>query len=452
MRALYIEAFSGISGNMFMGALIDLGVPEEHLRDELDKLNVDGYELKISKVLKAGISATYVDVVLAEHIHQREHEHHHEHSHEHAYQEHHHHHHHHCHEHEQKHGHGHDHGHECCHHKHHETAEHHHHHEHRGLAEIKQIIESSALSDCVKQKAIEVFTLLGQAEAKVHNKPLEQIHFHEVGAVDTIVDIVGTIICLEWLQVEKIYISKIRTGFGFVKCAHGDMPVPAPATAELLAGMPFYQGEIEKEMATPTGVALAKSLAEVSSAIPENFLTNKIGYGAGSYDLPMPNALRIFMGELKQEPQAENMVVVETNIDDMNPQLYGHVMNKLFAAGACDVWITPIIMKKGRPACLLSALSKDFLLADISKVIFSETSSLGVRYYDVARNILARKTEKIKLPYGEIHIKYGKLDGRVVNIAPEFEDCANLSAVTGIPIKAIWQQAMQKALEDLANV
>ena len=231
MRALYIDAFAGISGNMTIGALLDLGVPEDYLRTELDKLNLTGYELKISKVLKCGISATYVDVVLTEALS------------EHAYS--------HSHQHEKEvHGHSHQHrpGHHHAHHEHAPSS--HVHHEHRSLSAIREVINSSQLATDIKEKAIAVFTRLGQAEAKVHSKPLEEIHFHEVGAVDTIVDIVGTLVCLERLKVEKIFVSQIRTGFGFVQCAHGLMPVPAPATAELLRGMPYYQGEIEKELAT----------------------------------------------------------------------------------------------------------------------------------------------------------------------------------------------------------
>ena len=436
MRALYIDAFSGISGNMFMGALLDLGVPHEHLIKELDKLNISGYYLDIKNVLKAGISATYVDVVLEEYDH-----HHHEHEHE-------------GHHHGNDHNEGHHHHHDGEHEHGHAHTPHHnhsHHHEHRGLTEITKIINSSQLPTEIKEKAVQVFTALGKAEAKVHNKPIEEIHFHEVGAIDTIVDVVGSIICLDWLKVEKIFISKIRTGFGFVKCVHGDMPVPAPATAELLRNMSFYHGDVEKELATPTGVALASTLAEVSVNMPKGFIYGKVGYGAGGYELNIPNALRMFLGEVDQIAQDSQMIVVETNIDDMNPQLYGHVMNKLFATGASDVWITPILMKKGRPACLLSALVKEFLLDDVAKIVFEETSSLGVRYYPVERNVLQRYTEKIKLPYGEVHIKYGKLDGKIVNIAPEFEDCSNLSALTGRPIKIVWQEAMQKALQDLTE-
>ena len=432
MRTLYIEAFSGISGNMFMGALLDLGVPKEYLLKELDKLNIEGYHLDINKVLKTGISATYVDVILKEFEHEHD-----KHNHDNA--------HHHEHEH-------HKHNHDKVHHHEHEHHKNRHdnvyHHEHRGLAEIKKIIENSKLSIAVKEKAVDIFTALGKAEAKVHDKPIEEVHFHEVGAIDTIIDIVGSLICLEWLGVEKLFISKIRTGFGFVKCAHGDMPVPAPATAELLHNMLFYHGDIEKELATPTGVAIASVLAEVSEGLPLNFTYDKIGYGAGGYELKIPNVVRMFLGEVEEAKISSKLLVVETNIDDMNPQLYGYVMDKLLSTGAFDVWITPIIMKKGRPACLLAVLIEDFLLEDISRLIFEETSSLGIRHYPVERNVLQRYAEKIKLPYGEVHIKYGKLDGKIINTAPEFEDCSRLATLTGRPIKQIWQEAIKHALQN----
>ncbi len=399
MNNLFIDAYSGISGNMFIGALLDLGASVENLKENIDKLNLDGYDLIIEKVEKQGVSATYFDVKL--------------------------------------------------HHHHHDDDEHHHHH--RGLSDIISIIDKSSLDLVVKQKSIEIFTRLATAEAKVHNMPIEQVHFHEVGAVDTIIDVIGSIVCLTQLEIENIYISKICTGFGFVKCAHGTVPVPAPATAELLKEIPFYSGEVQKELATPTGVAIAATLAQVVSSMPDDFLTEKIGYGAGSYDLPVSNTLRMFKSKQILEQCKNKLIVLETNIDDMNPQVYGHVMNKLFAAGAYDVWITPTIMKKGRPACVLSVILQEFLLDDISSVIFTETSSLGVRYYFVDRKVLDRKSVKVELPYGRVHLKCGILDGKIVNVMPEFDDCSNISAITGLPIKKVWQDAMQIATKDSSD-
>ncbi|MDR3349056.1 MAG: nickel pincer cofactor biosynthesis protein LarC [Acidaminococcales bacterium] len=393
MRALYVDAFSGISGNMFMGALLDLGVPEEHLRERLGMLNLPGYELSIRKVMKCGIASTYAEVNIKDA---------------------------------------------------HEGGA----HGHRGLSGIVSLIDKSLLDLKTKQKAIDIFVFLARAEAKVHGIAVEDVHFHEVGAADAIVDIVSAAVCLDWLSIESVFVSRVRTGFGFTQCGHGRMPVPAPATVELLRSIPFYEGDIEKELATPTGAAILAAVAQVSQSVPDGFVSERIGYGAGSYDLDIPNALRVIKGEIAPKENRKKMLVMETNIDDMNPQIYSHVINKLFAAGASDAWVTPIIMKKGRPACLLSVLLQDFLLDDIAKIVFSETSTLGVRYYSVGRNVLERYTEKIKLPlYGDMHIKYGKLDGKIINMAPEFEDCSNLSALTGRPIKEIWQAAMRFAAQ-----
>jgi uncharacterized protein (TIGR00299 family) protein len=393
LRALYVDAFSGISGNMFMGALLDLGVSEQHLRERLDMLNLPGYELVIRKVIKCGIAATYAEVNIKD-------------------------------------------------------AREGGTHEHRGLSEIVALIDRSSLDLKIKQKAIDIFVCLARAEAKVHGIAVEDVQFHEIGAVDAIVDIVSAAVCLDWLNIEAVFVSRVRTGFGFTQCGHGRIPVPAPATMELLRAIPFYQGDIEKELATPTGAAILAATAQVSQSVPDGFVSERIGYGAGGYELDIPNTLRVIKGEIAAKETKKRMVVMETNIDDMNPQLYSHIMNKLFATGASDVWITPIIMKKGRPACLLSVLLQDFLLDDITKTVFSETSTLGVRYYHVERNVLERYTDRIKLPpYGDVHIKYGKLDGKIVNMAPEFEDCSNLSALTGRPLKEIWQAAMQFALQ-----
>lgn len=423
MKALYVDAFSGISGNMFVGGLLDLGLPEEYLRSQLELLPIDGYRLVIEKTDKCGIQATYFNVILTENGCFGEHEH--------------------THNHHIQHGHSHE------HHGHNESGQHSHahHHGHRNLQDILAIIEGSKLDSKVKSKAAAVFQKLADAEGKIHGKPSNQVNFHEVGAIDTIIDIVGTVAGLDYLGIEKIFAGKIRTGFGFVDCAHGRMPVPAPATAELLSGFPFYAGDIEKEMTTPTGAALLAVLAEASPDLPVGFVVEKTAYGAGTYDLAIPNALRLFMFEASAREMGSGLYVLETNIDDMNPQLYGHVMNKIFAAGAADVWITPIIMKKGRPACKMSALMEESLLAEVSKTVFMETSSLGVRYYPVMREIADRRTMKVELSYGQVHVKLGEVNGKVVNIAPEFDDCSRLAALTGLPVKRIWQEATQKALE-----
>lgn len=407
-KVLYVDAFSGVSGNMFIGALLDLGVPKDYLAKELEKLNLDEYDLIIENTIKCGISATYFNVLLHEHHH---------------------------------HSHG---GH------HHSHGGHHHSHEHRSLNDILTIINKSTLADDIKEKSMKVFKVLGEAEAKVHDKPIDEIHFHEVGAIDTIIDIVGTIICLDYLKISEILVSRVCTGFGYVKCAHGTMPVPAPATAELLKNIPYYQGKIEKELSTPTGVALLASLAKVIVDIPSGFTSEKIGYGAGSYDLITPNTLRLFIGSiLNKVNNIEKLLIVETNIDDMNPQFYSNVMDRLLDLGVNDVWLTPVIMKKGRPACVITVLLREDLLSDVCKVLFSETSSIGVRYYPVKRNILERQIIKVQLPYGSVLAKVGKLDNNVMNITPEYEDCKALALSLKKPLKKVWQDAMQIALENI---
>ncbi len=436
MKALYVDAFSGISGNMFVGGLFGLGLPEEYLREKLALLDIGEYRLVIETTMKCGISATYFNVALGGEQEEQDgccgqhrHDHHGHGKHEHC-----------C-----SHGHGqreHHHG----HHGHHAHSGHGQ-HEHRTYKDIMAILTNSKLEEKIKKTAVSVFQKLAAAEGKIHNKPLEEVNFHEVGAVDTIIDVVGTVIGLDYLGIEKVFVSKVRTGFGFVNCAHGRMPVPAPATAELLAGIPSYAGDIEKELATPTGAAILAALADVTADTPAGFAVEKIAYGAGSYDLPIPNTLRLFLGKMAE--QEHGLCILETNVDDMNPQLYGHVMNKMFSVGATDVWITPIIMKKGRPACKLSVLLPESLAADAAKEIFLETSSLGIRYHPVKREIADRRTLKVALPYGEVHVKLGEIDGKLVNIAPEFEDCSRLAAMNQIPLKRIWQEAMQKAMEEV---
>ncbi len=283
MKALYLDCAAGISGNMFLGACIQLGVPEKYLRQELDKLKLSNeYVLEISDAIKNGIGAAYANVVFHhDHIHEFEPE---KILHEHNG-------------------------------IHHHAA---HHHAHRTMADIRKIITESALSDGVKDTALKIFTVIAEAEGKVHNKPADEVHFHEVGAVDSIVDIVGCAVCVDYLDVEKIFVGRINVGSGFVKCAHGLMMVPAPATAELLQNFKTYSYEIGKELTTPTGAAIVRALAEFSANLPEDFTSEKIGYGAGSHDLPIPNVLRVYLGECSGNAERQ-LVKLETNIDDMNP-------------------------------------------------------------------------------------------------------------------------------------
>ena len=459
-KALYIEAFSGISGNMLLGALIDLGADAAYIEAELKKMNLGEYELINTRADKCGINAAYFNVKIpgvteaaeAEEAHLHEHHDGH-HCHHHAHgcegEEHHHHHHeeHHC-CHQHTHASEEAHEHHCCH--AHEAGEHHH-HEHRNFNDIKTIIENSDLSTNIKDKAVNVFRMLALAEAKVHGKSLEEVHFHEVGAVDTIIDIVGSCLALENLGIEKIYVSEIKTGFGFVQCAHGLMPVPAPATAELLAhGLLYAKGNIERELATPTGAALMAALAEPSADMPKGFSAKKVGYGAGTRNLEIPNVLRATLGTV-EEFKSHALTVAECNIDDMSGEVWPYVQEKLMAAGALDAWITPIIMKKGRPAQMLSVLMHPQDLPVLEKIILTETTTLGMRYYDVARHCSERSFIEVTLPQGNVKVKFSQAGGQILNIAPEFEDCRKLAEASKMPLKKIMQMAAAAAEAQLEH-
>jgi len=386
MKTLYLDCFSGISGNMLLGAFIDAGLPEGRLREELAKLSVSGYEITVQSVEKCGIHATYVDVKLTSR--QR----------------------------------------------------------HRHLPDIFRILDESALDDEVRDKSKAVFRRLAEAEAKVHGTSVEKIHFHEVGAVDAIVDVVGTVFALHYFEIKKIIVSRLQTGTGFTKCSHGWMPVPAPATAELLRGIPYYQGEISKELVTPTGAAIIATLANSFGEIPAGFTGKSTGYGAGTWDLEIPNVLRMQIGEISMEGGAqedEAIWVLEANIDDQNPQVYEYVMDKLFDTGALDVWLTPIIMKKSRPAVTLSVLVKALHLARITEVVFSETSTIGVRSYPVNRTVADREIVFVDTQWGQLRMKVSRIAGRVCSVSPEYEDCRKIAAEHHVPLKLVQQEALK---------
>lgn len=452
MKAIYLETFAGISGNMLLGALLDAGFPIDVLKSELEKLNLGKYELVCQRANKLGIDAQYFNVLLPYgHEHSHNHEHHHarheEHFHcqeyahtydpaahneGHHHKEHHHHDEHHRHEHNA-----------------HELPHAHHHHEHRNLADVMSIIDASALSQSIKDKAREVFTAIAIAEAKVHGKAVEEVHFHEVGAIDTIIDIVGCLLGLEYLGVEKVYVGKITTGYGFVKCAHGLMPVPAPATAELLQGLPQEKGSVAKELTTPTGAALAKVLGETALELPANFTCEKIAYGAGTWELEIPNVLRVHVGNIADE-KSSGILEVACNIDDMSGEVFAYVIERLLLAGALDAWAEPIVMKKGRPAYKLVFLVTEGKLHNLLDVVFEETTTLGVRYHQVERTVLERRSAVVATPYGSVSVKYGLCNGAVVNIAPEFESCKEIAASAKISLKKAMQHA-QIAAEELLN-
>ncbi|MEG0797522.1 MAG: nickel pincer cofactor biosynthesis protein LarC, partial [Acidaminococcaceae bacterium] len=320
--------------------------------------------------------------------------------------------------------------------------------EQRNLADIIALLEQATFSDKIKLAATNIFTVLAQAEAKVHGKPVTEVHFHEVGAIDTIIDIVGTVIALDYLQIERLYVSPLQTGRGFVQCAHGLMPIPAPATAEILQNVPYYQGKLSKELVTPTGAALMAGLAVPASDIPCAFHSKKIGYGAGTWELPIPNVVRVHLGDMAVATE-EQLYVVECNIDDLAGEVFPYVLERLLAVGALDAWLTPIIMKKGRPAHKLAALASESFLEVVRTVILTETSSLGLRYYPVARTILERTMTVAELPEGSIAVKIATYEGKIVHIAPEYEACKVAAVQSGQPLQAIMYAATKLVEEKL---
>ena len=422
MRTVYLDCFAGISGNMLLGAFLQAGVPEAYLSGELSKLPLaEEYRLRIEDVSKKGIMATYVDVELTNrrivnavdrlpHHHGESDEHTHKHEH-----------------------------------KHHDG------HEHRTFADIRLMLEKSTLAQEVKQKSLAIFQNLAEAEGKVHGKPTDEVHFHEVGAVDSIVDIVGTAICLDYLEIEKVLVSKLNTGTGFVECAHGLMPVPAPATAELLKEIPAYHCGTPRELTTPTGAATVKTLAHYFESLPADFVVEKIAYGAGGWDLPFPNVLRVYIGDYQGAP-AKNYLLMESNIDDMNPQIYGYLYELLFAAGALDVWTTAIYMKKNRPAQKLSVLVAEADQAKCAEIIFRETTSIGLRVMSVDNRLEAtRHIAKVATKYGEVPCKVSAYNGHIVSVSPEYDACLNLAREKKIPLKVIRQEALKIMNERLGD-
>ena len=415
MKVLYYDCFCGISGDMHIAAMLDLGVPQEYLLKEISKLKIDSeYEIKIQKTIKKGITGTRVDVILKNgHTSNDDHQHNH-----------------HSHTNIDEHSHT---------HHHHEDNEHNMEHHHRGLKEIEEIINSSNLSDNVKKLSIKTFMKVAEAEAKVHGKDLYEVHFHEVGAVDSIIDIVASAITLDYLKVDKIVASSIQLGGGFVKCAHGIIPVPAPATVEILKGIPVKTGVVEFETTTPTGAAiLAANVQEYTDKI--EFQIDKIAYGLGHRELEIPNVLRVYLGTIQESEKKEEQYIIETNIDDMNPEFYEYIEEKLFSNGALDVYKTAIIMKKGRPAIKLSVLVSADKEEEILKIIFKETTSIGVRKYKVEKIMLDRDFSKKKTVYGEVTLKNSYYKGELIKSKPEYEECKIIAKENSIPLKQVYEE------------
>ena len=435
MRVAYLDCFSGISGDMFLGALADAGVSPKLLEDTVAALDI-GARLEIKRVVRGGISATKVDVYsngekdLPREVFQAQREHNH------------------------AHGHSHDSG---------LAHSHEHDHEHaRGLNEIRQIIEKAAINSNAKRTAIKIFEALGQAEAEIHNMPIEQVHFHEVGAVDAMVDIVCAAVGAESLAVEEWVCSPLNVGGGTVKCAHGTLPVPAPATLKLLQDAPVYSSGPQLELVTPTGAAIVKTLSSRFASFPAMKI-EKAGYGAGTRDFPEhPNLLRLTIGDAlpadatkspsisaSASPSASNerITVLEANLDDLSPQVLAYAMERLLAEGALDVFNVPVQMKKSRPGALLTVLAKMEDANRLTKLIFAETTTLGVRRREEQRQTLSRRWENVDTMWGPVRIKIasmnGSISGSLTNYAPEYEDCRALAEAHHVPLKQVMEEAVR---------
>jgi pyridinium-3,5-bisthiocarboxylic acid mononucleotide nickel chelatase len=389
MKAAYFDCFSGISGDMTLGALVDAGCPLGLLRDELKGLGVPGWEISAEKVWKNGMAATHVSVRTED------------------------------------------------------TQT------HRSLTTILGVLEKSRLAAAVSERASAIFRRLGEAEAAVHDVPIEKIHFHEVGAVDAIVDIVGACLGFSALGIERFACSALNVGGGTAKMAHGVLPVPAPATARLLLGKPTYSNGVQKELVTPTGAAIVATLCQTFGPQPPMRMES-IGYGAGTTDLEgQPNVLRIMVGESLEVAEAEfddEVRVIEANLDDLNPQVYGYLVEKALAAGALDVFTTPVQMKKGRPGTLLTLLCKPDRAKQLMDLVFSETTTFGLRSYTAQRRVLPREWESVQTRFGEVRLKVARVNGKVLQVSPEYEDCRKLAEEKKVALREVMEEAMRQGL------
>ncbi len=407
MKVLYFDCFSGISGDMVVGALMDLGVGEEAFKRELSKLKLSGYDFVVKKTVKNSITVTDFKVDLDEDIYAK-------HNKDYVHKQH-------------QHGH--------CEHNH-----------ARNLKDIEELIDSSDLSNNVKQFSKKVFSEIAFAEAKVHNKTVEEVHFHEVGAVDSIVDIVGTAICIDLLKIDRVYSSPLHDGTGFIECQHGRLPVPVPAVMEMLtnSNIPYIVEDINTELVTPTGIGIIKCLAHSFGNMPK-MLINKVGYGGGKRNTGRLNALRCIMGTMNKIDDTDEIVVLSTNIDDMNPEILGFVMDKLFEAGALDVYYTPVYMKKNRPAVELTVLcdgDKEQIIVDI---ILKDTTTLGIRKTITQRYKMDRETVKVNTKYGEVRVKVSKY-GEFKKYAPEYEDLREISLSKDVPLWKVYNAVYEKGI------
>jgi pyridinium-3,5-bisthiocarboxylic acid mononucleotide nickel chelatase len=384
MKIAYFDLIAGASGDMILGALLDAGLPEDVLRQRLAALKIADFEIQIRRVEKNGFSATKVDVLIADDAPRRH------------------------------------------------------------IGDIETIIRNSDLTEAIQDQAIAIFRNIGQVEADIHGTTLDQVHLHELSGLDTIVDVVGALVGLQALGVEKFYASPVPLGLGLAQGAHGTFPIPAPATLGLLEGVPVIGLDLDKELVTPTGAALLTHLVTDFGSIPAMKI-EAVGYGAGGRDLPIPNVLRLLLGEQKDfaDSQVESLLMLETNIDDMNPEIYEYVMQRLFDAGALDVFMAPIQMKKNRPGTTLSVLCREQDAPHLQNILFSETTTLGIRLLNVVRSSLRRSAQTVNTQFGQVRMKIAHLPDGQTKAAPEYEDCRRLALEHNLPIKVIYHQAMR---------
>lgn len=391
MKTAYFDCFSGISGDMILGALIDAGLDIRELESELGKLKISGYKIRAEKTARKGIAGTKFSVDVIE-----------------------------------------------------QNVD-------RKLKDIVEIIDRSDLDDDIKDLSKQTFKDLATVEAKIHGKSIEEIHLHEVTGLDSIIDVVGSFIGIKKLGIEATYSSKVHVGTGFLECRHGVLPVPAPATLAMLKGIPIYSRGIEAELATPTGVCLLKTLSRGFGNMPE-MRVEKVGYGAGSRELEIPNLLRVYVGETdRDEYEKDEVILVETNVDDMTPELLAYASEILLKQGALDVFMTPILMKKNRPGTMLSVLTTRDKLDEVLLTFFAEVTTLGVRIHSLERKKLSRKVISVKTRFGEIRVKIGKIGNQIKNIAPEYESCREIALKQRIPLKDVYHEAREAARQALVE-
>ncbi len=391
MKTLFFDCFAGASGDMILGAMVAAGVDPQKLKEQLSLLDVHGYEIDFETVNRSGISATYARVQSPPE------------------------------------------------------------HAHRHLSDILKIIYDSRLLPRVKERAAKIFSRLAEAEARVHNEPIEKIHFHEVGALDAIIDVVGAAICFDLLGIEHFASSPLHVGSGTVDMDHGRFPVPPPAVTELLKGAPFYSTEIKGELLTPTGAAIITTVCSEFGSLPQLKL-EQIGYGAGTREYEkFPNVLRVLIGETQAEQRREAQLwMLETNVDDMSPQVFGHAMERAFELGALDCYFTPIQMKKNRPGVLLSVLCREDEREKLLDLLFNETTTLGIRSYQVERRALERRTVRVETQYGPIDVKVATLNGHIVKAMPEYEQCRQAARDADVPLRMV-EEAVRNAFAKDAN-